>query len=142
MQVIETFPGNAEAVYHFLMELFKQDYQVATGKEIAEQEICSGLTYQKFFGKKAENSALVTVEEMIPNEQYAVAISSNRGVQWIRYHCKNIADNQVEISYTEDYLPEGKMNRLNYRFLFPLMKRTLRKRMKLQIQKIVEFAHK
>lgn len=140
MEVSERFAGCASNVYQTLLDLFKQDYQESTGKKIVDSKIRNGLHYQKKFGKRNENSVRVTVGEMISNHQYSVAISSNRGVQWLTYLCEDTGINEVRITYLEEYLPEGKLNGWNYKFMLPFMKKNLEKRMRLQIRKLAEFA--
>ena len=140
MEVSERFAGSASNVYQTILDLFKQDYQESTGKKIVDSQIRNGLHYQKKFGKRNENSVRVTVGEMISNHQYSVAISSNRGVQWLTYLCEDTGINEVRITYLEEYLPEGKLNGWNYKFMLPFMKKNLEKRMRLQIRKLAEFA--
>ncbi|MGT2965442.1 DUF3284 domain-containing protein [Streptococcus acidominimus] len=142
MEARLTVTGQLEAFYALYLELFQEEYQKATGKSLLLSEIREGLSYVKRFGKKEEQSVKVTLQQLVENECYAVVIQSNRGIQYLTYRLVDVGEDQVEIVYTEDYLPEGRWNQLNYKLLLPLMKRGLEKRMLLQIQKFAEFATK
>ena len=134
--------GSGSAIYQALRELFQKDYQTATGQTIQLEAIQEGLTYIKHFGQQGEQSVRITLGELIPNQRYTVAVQSNRGRQWITYQLLPLEDGRTEVTYTEDYLPEGKFQEWNYRLLLPLMRKGLEKRMTLQIEKLAEFAEK
>lgn len=142
MEARLTVTGQLEDFYALYLELFQEDYQRATGQTLLLSEIKEGLSYVKRFGKKEEQSVKVSLQQLVEKECYAVAIQSNRGVQFLTYRLEEVGENQVEIVYTEDYLPEGRWNKLNYKLLLPLMKQSLEKRMLLQIKKFAEFATK
>ena len=134
--------GSASTIYQTLLELFQKEYQTATGQTIQLEAIQEGLTYIKHFGKQGEQSVRLPVGELIPDKQYTVAVLSNRGRQWLTYQLQPLEDGRTEVTYTEDYLPEGKFQEWNYRLLLPLMRKGLEKRMTLQIEKLAEFAEK
>lgn len=142
MEARRTVTGTAASVYQTLLELFQADYLAATGETIAQEDIKEGLTYVKHFGKQQEQSVRITVGELLSNQRYTVAVQSNRGVQWLTYQIQPLEAGQIEVTYTEDYLPEGKFQQLNYKLLLPLMRKSLEKRMTLQIEKLAEFAEK
>lgn len=139
MEVIQTAPVSAAALYRMLVTLLQEDYFGATGQPLAEQAIRHGLSYVKRFGKKEEHAVQVMVDQLEPDHLYKVAISSNRGVQWLSYELTALPDGKTQICYREDYLPEGRFNAWNYKLMLPLMKKSLQERMKLQIAKLVEF---
>ncbi|MGT2800470.1 DUF3284 domain-containing protein [Streptococcus sp. zg-86] len=142
MEARLTVTGQPELYYQLCLELFQADYQGATGQTIPLSEIREGLSFVKRFGKKREQSVKVTLQQLVENQSYAVAIQSNRGVQFLTYQLRSLGQDEVEICYSEDYLPEGRFNQLNYKLLLPLMRRSLEKRMLLQIKKFAEFAIK
>lgn len=139
MEVRQTVPVSAAALYRMLVTLLQEDYFGATGQTLEEQSIHHGLSYVKRFGKKEEHAVQVMVDQMEPDHLYKVAISSNRGVQWLSYQLEEVGEKQTCVCYTEDYLPNGRFNAWNYKLMLPLMRKGLEQRMQLQITKLVEF---
>lgn len=140
MEVRLTVAAPPEALYRLCLESFQVDYQMATGCVLALSAIQEKLSYVKRFGKKAEQSVRITLQRLVPNQCYTVAVESNRGVQLLSYQFYPLENSRVEMIYTEEYLPEGRWNQLNYKLLLPLMKKMLEKKMLLQMKKFVECA--
>ena len=140
MKVTEKVSVPREVFYQTLLSLFSQQYQAATGQDLLPHQLKQGLTYRQTFGKHQEQSVQVVVDELTPHQAYVVSISSNRGLQRLAYLLEEDKDGSL-VTYEEDYLPDGVFNKWNYKLMLPLMKKSLEKRMRLQIQKIAEFAH-
>lgn len=137
MKVSQTFLGNPEVVYTVLLEALQADYKEATDEVLLLSDLVAGLTYQKFFGKKQENSVLVQVRQLTAPSLYEVAISSNRGMQIISYQIEQVDEQQVTVTYSEEYFPETKWQAWNYKCLFPFLKNSLQKRMKAQLEQFI-----
>ncbi|MET3557076.1 hypothetical protein ABID29_000185 [Streptococcus rupicaprae] len=140
MKLSQQVPISASTFYRFLLESLREDYKAANKAPVKDSDLKHGLSFQKRFGKKQESAMEVRVVDLIENERYALAFQSSRGTQWVTYDLTAIEENACQVTYTEDYSPKGKLNAWNYKLLFPLMRKSLERRMRLQIEKIAEFA--
>lgn len=141
MQVSRTFLGKQEAIYATLLQSLQADYKEVTGELLDVTAIAAGLTYQKTFGKQKENSMLVQVRQLIAPSLYEVAISSNRGLQVISYQIEQVDEQQVTLTYSEEYFPETKWQAWNYKCLYPFLKNSLQKRMTFQLQQLIHIVN-
>lgn len=140
MELRQVVPVASSAFYDFLLNSLRKDYETASQASVKDSDLKPGLSFQKRFGKKQESAMEVRVVDLIENERYALAFQSSRGTQWVTYDLTAIEENACQVTYTEDYSPKGKLNAWNYKLLFPLMRKSLERRMRLQIEKIAEFA--
>ena len=140
MKVEKLVEVPASKIYDLMVASLISDYEEATKEKLKKSEVKEALTYVKHFGKDKTQSVRVRVNELVENETYKVSISSNRGLQEISYQLKD-EEEGTRVLFEEEYLPSNRFYRWNYQLLFPFFKRSLEKRMLLQIQKLAEFAN-
>lgn len=140
MEISQLVPVSSSRFYDFLLDSLKEDYQTASQQEIDKSELKTGLTFQKKFGKQLSNTVDVTVVDLVKNKRYVLAFKSSRGTQLLSYQLKDKEEGACQVTYSEEFSPQGRLNKWNYNLLLPLMRKSLEARMKLQIEKIAEFA--
>lgn len=140
MEISQLVSVSSKQFYAFLLDSLKEDYQVARQEDIDPSDLKPGLTFQKKFGKRLSNAVNVTVVDLVENERYALAFKSSRGTQWLSYQLEDAEEGACQVTYSEDFSPQGRLNKWNYNLLLPLMRKSLEARMRLQIEKIAEFA--
>lgn len=142
MEVEVRVSGQLSTYYGFLLSCLQADYQNATGRSLSLSSIRDGLTYRKKFGARGDQSVDITLHRLIENELYEVFIRSNRGSQLLSYRLSETNNQEIVLTYQEEYIPEGRWQTLNYRLLFPFMKKNLEKRMFLQLKQFAKSAQK
>lgn len=137
MEMSKVYDTNAEAFFTILMNAFKADYQDNTKKALKDKDIQAGLTYKKYFGKDKQNSALIKVRAMEFPTHYKVELTSNRGSNIIEYVVVSRSEDEIQVTYREEYTDTGVFTKLNNKLLYPFFKKSMTKRMEAQVDNLV-----
>lgn len=131
------YDANAEDFFSILRNSFKADYQDNTKKIIKNKDIQPGLKYKKTFGKDGKSSALVEVESMDYPSHYRVRLESTRGANIIEYIVTKEGEDEIAVTYREEYINTGMFTKLNNKLLYPLFRKKFEQRMELQVDSLV-----
>lgn len=141
MEVSKVYQANASALFAFLKESFKSDYERNTHKLLRSGDLKPGLKFTKTFGAKNQNSALVEVERMTEPSHYKIILKSSRGTNSIEYLIEPQAADAIEVTYREEYLHTGVFTKLNNALLAPLFRKKLEARMLAQLDQLIHYAN-
>lgn len=95
--------GNQEAIFKVFKESFKQDYQRIKGKELDENKLKKGFTYQKNASKKENkvNQATIKLLEYKEPSCYKVFYESEKSRKITGYSLKQVDEDHVEMIVEE-----------------------------------------
>jgi hypothetical protein len=137
LEITKVYDAHSEDFFHLLRNSFKADYQSNTKKAINVLDIQPGLKYTKHFGKDNKQKVLIEVEEMTFPLHYRVKLSSNRGDNIIEYLVEPKDDNEIEVTYREEYVNTDFFTKWNNKLLYPLFKKKFQKRMEAQVDNLI-----
>lgn len=114
--------------FDFLETSLKHDIKLSTGKTV--KEINTGYVYEKQLANKLkqQGNVKVTIEKFDRPFQYIGKVYSNQGFNYMTYTVEKIDDENINVSYEEEFLSDRKLMNLNYKFVSNIYKkRTLRR---------------
>lgn len=142
MEVSKVYQANAEFLFDFLKESFKNDYERNTNKLLKSGDLKPGLKFTKTFGAKNQNSVLVEVEKMTFPSHYKIILKSSRGTNLIEYLIEPQTAGEIEVTYREEYLNTGVFTKMNNFLLAPLFRKKLEARMLAQLDQLIHYSNK
>lgn len=132
MKITTHLAVSAQAFYTLLLQSLANDVSQAIGHDVDPDTLSSGYTYEKILptrlGMKAK--ANVCIEELTPDACYRATFHSVRGINTLSYQIQAV-DNGIDIAYEEEYLPNNKLNALNYKIVKGFYARKNKKRVQL-----------
>ncbi|MBZ6527480.1 DUF3284 domain-containing protein [Aerococcaceae bacterium DSM 111021] len=137
MEMTKVYDARADDFFHLLRNSFKADYQSNTKKLIDVKDIKPGLKYKKSFGKDSKQAVLIEVEEMKFPLHYRVKLSSNRGDNIIEYLVESQKEDEIEVTYREEYVNTDFFTKWNNKILYPLFRKKFEKRMEAQVDNLI-----
>lgn len=138
MEVTKTYNVSMQRMFDVLRNSFLEDYLTNTRQTLAPDQIVEGLSYIKSFGK--HNQVQVVVKQIESPYIYDVEIRSNRGINRMTYRLKELAEWQTEVTYSESIELGDIIGKLNYKLLYPFMRKRMEQRMALQLDTIANHA--
>lgn len=141
MEISKVYQANSERLFDLLRESFKTDYQTNTKKPIKIHDIKPGLKFTKLFGSNKQNSVLVEVEKMTFPSHYRIKLNSSRGTNVIEYLIEPQSEQEIAVTYREEYLNVGVFTKLNNMVLSPFFKKKLERRMTDQMDHLIEYSN-
>ncbi len=132
MEVQGRYHVDSQRLFTFLLEQFREDYHQNTGEDIALSAIQPGFSFIKSFGKNQSNQVKVTVLEIESPRIYKVQLKSNRGESLVAYEIEE-RDSETLVTYREEMEADGRLQGLNYKLLYPFLKKRMQKQMKLRL---------
>lgn len=121
-----------EQFFDMLLLSVKEDIKRETNKEIKEEKIKSGYSYQKKLGNNVK--ATIKILNIEYSKIYEVSITSVVGENRIKY-----LFDENNVIYEEKYYPDSLIYTLNYILTYILLIFRHRKRAKMLIESIEEY---
>lgn len=123
-------------------ECFFQVLEDSFLHESENQTLKLNASYKKELTNTVSKSVnvTVTITEYDPPHIYKSEIVTNSDVNTILYEVNQVSDNEICVTYTEDFKSKDKSRTLNYKFIMFFMKKRSIKRMNLQLLQIEKIA--
>ncbi len=141
MEVTKRYQAKAENLFAFLEASFKSDYERNTNKLMRSGELKPGLKFTKTFGAKNQNSVLVEVEAMTFPSHYKIVLNSSRGTNYIEYLIDPQEEDEIAVTYREEYVNSGLFTKINNRILEPFFRKKLEARMLAQLDQLIHYSN-
>ena len=126
MKIVKTLNVPADFFYQQVVNSVMFDIRKSTGETLKEHQL-KNYSYVKQFSKN--NRARITIEEAEKNQHYGFATSTVRNEFHVDYEIKATSTNQCEVTYTEEMVSHGFLQKANDRlfglFLKPVKKKQL-----------------
>jgi len=121
----------AERFYDLLMNSIKHDIEQKTGTPVDLKDLKSGYVYKtrltNKLGKQGTAKAVLTKIER--PYCYEAQFETQRGINTISYHIKDLDNDLIEVTYSEYYASGSTAITLNFKIMSFFYKRSTRKRM-------------
>lgn len=128
--VKETLGVSAESFFQQILKSAAYDVQLATNKNITEQQLYKGYQYTKKMKAKMGNTGDVKVKitELDAPRCYSAEFTSATGKNMISYFIEPMGEEQITVTYTEDFSGKSASQNLNYKIIGALYKRGAKKK--------------
>ncbi|MDQ0222812.1 DUF3284 domain-containing protein [Streptococcus moroccensis] len=136
MEVQGRYHVDRQKLFTFLLDQFREDCRQNTGKELALSDIQPGFSFIKSFGKNQSNQVKVTVLELESPRLYKVQLKSNRGESLVVYEMEEQGA-ETQVTYREEMEADGRLQGLNYKLLYPFLKKRMQKQMKSRLDYLI-----
>ncbi|MFI3227776.1 MAG: DUF3284 domain-containing protein [Clostridia bacterium] len=136
MQVTKKLNVSLDEFFDFVEKSIKYDIKNATGEDI--DQVVQGYSYEKTLANalKQSGNVLTTIEKYERGSCYQSKVTSNQGFNYMTFDVAEIDDENVEVTYSEEFISHRKMNNLNYKFMLKLYKKRIDRRMNLLVENI------
>ena len=113
-------------VQHSVLE----DIKAATGKKPNVVALQNEFTYKKQIPTKLgrKDNVKIVIEQFHYPTDYCASFHGAQGVNKISYHVESIGDNEIEVSYKEDFSGKGKLKTYNFKIMQKLYSKSSQKR--------------
>nr|WP_300002023.1 DUF3284 domain-containing protein [Tissierella sp.] len=114
-----------EEFFDFLSASIIGDIKQSTGEELLKEDIAENYTYEKNIKNKMGRAGdvKVTIVDFKPFEKYRAKFTSFQGDNIIAYEIEELKDDQIHVTYSEDYIAADKMKALNFKLVNSLYKK-------------------
>ena len=123
--------ATADRFYDLLMNSVKYDIEQKTGTDVDLRDIKSGYVYKTRLTNKLgrKGVAKATLTKIEHPYCYEAQFETPRGVNTISYHIKDLDDDVIEITYSEQYASGSAAVTLNFKIMSFFYKRSTRRKM-------------
>lgn len=130
MKIIERLEVSSNEFFNALKEALISDAKENANLELNENDIKSGLEYEKELKTQLgkENKVRVSLLDFEDKKLYRARLDSSHGNNIVAYEILEEDENGISVSYFEDYVSEKKLNSLNYKLMDFLMTRSSKKK--------------
>ncbi|TFZ39980.1 DUF3284 domain-containing protein [Vagococcus xieshaowenii] len=126
MKIVKTLNVPAEFFYQQVINSVLFDIRKSTGETVKEHQL-TNYSYVKEFSKNSR--AKISIEAAQKNELYRFNTSTVRNDFTVSYAIKALSDKQCEVTYTEEMISHGVLQKANDMmfgmFLAPFKKKQL-----------------
>jgi len=122
----------ADRFYDLLISSVKHDIEQKTETSLDLKDLKSGYVYKKALTNKLgkQGQAKTTLTKIEPPHCYEAQFETPRGVNTISYQIKDLDDNLIEVTYSENFDSTSAAVALNFKIMSFFYKRSTRRRMR------------
>ncbi|MDN6161172.1 MAG: DUF3284 domain-containing protein [Atopostipes sp.] len=141
MEIKETLSVSAEEFFDFLYHSIILDIKESTGESLKRDEIIEGMTYSKTLTTKTGQTgeATVSLTTIQPNESYKASFNTTQGENITHYEVEELTDQQIEVTYREEYVASSWLKGLNFKLMNLFFKRRSKKQASERLYQIEKY---
>ena len=119
MKIEKRLKVNSEEFYNFILASVLKDVNENSDEEFELQDLVEGFTYSKNLQNKfgQDGNTIVRINELDTNKKYEVIFESHQGENIMTYTLEPLDNQEVHVTYEEDFIATSAIKKLNYQLV-------------------------
>lgn len=119
MRTTSTLKVSKEEFFDFLYLSIINDIKQSTQRNISKNEITEGFEYKKKLANKMgrKGEVKVTLAKLRPSTSYVAEFKSAQGVNVISYEIESINEEEIHVTYSEEFIAADKLKDWNFKLI-------------------------